>query len=283
MASESDFAEQVKRATVATGEALARAAKWLGGKAKDGFESVDPDVWKHVAELPLMGLTMLAGGATKVEALPDDGFPPVVFVHGLGGNAGQFLPMRLFFRAMKRTRTWAVELPPNCTVEVLSGVLADTLTAVADANGCTELDVVAHSLGGLVARATLLELERRGSPVRVRSLVTLGTPHTGSHLARYANTTTTNDLRPGSPVLQRLEAQLPWRGPPAQPRLVAFWSRADIIILPAEMSLVEGAENVELEGLSHNGLLLSPVAWEAAFSALQRGVVPRGPHLAPPR
>lgn len=261
-------ASAFKAAGLAVARALLKAGAAVGRAVKSGVDAVDPDVWKHAADVPLVALTMLAPAPRPLDAMPDDGRVPVLFVHGLAGHPGNFLPMRAYFRAMGRPRTHAVALPPDCSIEVLGTVLADTLEAAAARAPRGELDVVAHSLGGLVARAALLELERRGAAARVRTLVTLGTPHAGSHLARYANTVTTRDLRPGSPLLSRLDAQLPWRGPPAQPRLVAFWTRADVIILPAEASTVEGADNRELPGLSHNGLLLSPTAWDAVFRVL---------------
>lgn len=253
-------------------QSLAAAGRWVGRQAKAGVAAVDPDVWTHASDLPLIALTMLAPRPAPLESLPDDGTRPVVFVHGLAGSPGNFLPMRTWFRARGRGRTVAVALPPNCSVEVLGAVLADALVAAADLTADRRVDVVAHSLGGLVARAALVELERRrrqGRPgCAVGVLATLGTPHAGSHLARYANTVTTNDLKPGSALLARLDAQLPWRGPPEQPRLVSFWSRADVIVLPAEQATVDGAQNVELAGLSHHGLLLRPSAWDAVFDAL---------------
>lgn len=274
----------LKQAGLAAARALLKAGGAVGRAVKKGVDSVDPDVWTHAADLPLVALTMLTPKPGALAELEDDGRVPVLFVHGLGGHPGNFLPMRTYFRAMGRPRTHAVALPPDCTVEVLGGVLADTLEAAAARAPGQQVDVVAHSLGGLVARAALLEVERRGSAARVRTLVTLGTPHAGSHLARYANTVTTRDLRPGSPILARLEAQLPWKGPPSQPRLVAFWSRADVIILPAEKSLVDGAENHELPGLSHNGLLLSPMAWDAVYRAVDDGRGAPAERLpAPPR
>lgn len=261
----SGSASALKAAGLAAARAVVKAGAAVGRAVKAGVDSVDPDVWTHAADLPLVALTMLAPGARPLDTMPDDGRVPIVFVHGLAGHPGNFLPMRTYFRAMGRPRTHAVALPPDCSVEVLGGVLADTLEAAAAHAPDGVVDVVAHSLGGLVARAALLELERRSSSARVGTLVTLGTPHAGSHLARYANTVTTRDLRPGSALLERLDAQLPWRGPPAQPRLVAFWSKADVIILPAEASTVDGAVNRELPGLSHNGLLLSPTAWDAVY------------------
>ncbi len=60
--------------------------------------------------------------------------------------------------------------------------LADLLEGVAAANPGAPLDVFAHSMGGLVLRAALDELRRRGRPLP-DVVVTLGTPHDGADLA----------------------------------------------------------------------------------------------------
>jgi hypothetical protein len=60
--------------------------------------------------------------------------------------------------------------------------LADLLEGVAAANPGAPVDVFAHSMGGLVVRAALDELLRRGRPLP-DVVVTLGTPHDGADLA----------------------------------------------------------------------------------------------------
>jgi hypothetical protein len=69
-------------------------------------------------------------------------------------------------------------------------LLADLVEeAVAAAPGA-EIDLLAHSQGGLVARQALIELERRHGPEwleQVGVLVTLGTPHGGADLATGAS------------------------------------------------------------------------------------------------
>jgi len=71
-------------------------------------------------------------------------------------------------------------------------------------------------------------------------------------------------------VLERLARQVPWRGPPEQPRLVALWSRADVIVLPARSAAVDGAENIEREGLTHSAYLLLPSARRCVLDVLSR-------------
>ena len=63
------------------------------------YRSLDPGLVRHMAQLPLMGLTMLAPGrGTTGELLPVDGHRAVIFVHGFGGHPGNFLPMQIYFR-----------------------------------------------------------------------------------------------------------------------------------------------------------------------------------------
>ncbi len=268
------------RAAAATGRALAAAGGWVGRSVAAAYRAIDPDLRRHIAQLPLVGLTMLARGNPAPEPLPDDGRRPVIFVHGLGGGPGNFLPIRLFFRLHGRSRTYAAPFAGVSSLDGMATRLSEFLDAVATVNGLpadARFDIVAHSMGGLAAR---LALEDERTRDRVAVLVTMATPHAGSHLARYGNTPGSLDLRPDSEVLARLARQLPWRGPPAQPRLVALWSATDVILLPARSGVVGGAENIEMPGFTHYGYLIHPSGWRRVLEALDapRGRGPLDPH-----
>jgi pimeloyl-ACP methyl ester carboxylesterase len=258
----------VGQAAVATGRAVAAAGRWIGRSVAAAYQAIDPDLRLHLAQLPLVGLTLLARSRPEPAPLPADGRRPVVFVHGLGGAPGNFAPMQLYFRLRGRTRTYAAVFAGDGTLLELADRLSAFLEAVASVNGLpdgTPIDLVAHSMGGLVAR---LALEHESTRRRVATLVTLGTPHAGSHLARYGHTAHSLALRPDSEVLHRLARQVPWRGPPDQPRLVACWSSADVIVLPARSAAVDGAENVEMPGLTHYGYLIHPTVWRHTYDEL---------------
>ncbi len=258
------------RGLAAAGRAAGRAGVRAASAVANAYRAVDPDVRRHVAELPLLGVTLLAGAkAGRVARLPDDGARAIVFVHGLGGHPGNFGPMRAWLWLHGRRRTYAIGLDEGRPVADLAKALGAFLDRVRRVNrlaASARFDLVAHSMGGLVARALLLD---RAQAARVATLVTLGTPHAGSHPARWAATPAMLDLRPDSALLGRLRRQLPWRGPPSQPRLVCLWSRGDVLVLPAESALVEGATNVEVKGLSHYGYLLRPSAWREIAAALR--------------
>ena len=90
----------------------------------------------------------------------------------------------------------------------------------------------------------------------------------GTHAARFASTEHTVLLRPGSALFEELGSQVPWPGPPVLPRLVTFWSSADLLLLPPETARVEGAEHVEMAGSTHYDYLIQPRGWRRAFEAL---------------
>lgn len=247
------------------GSGLAVATRAAGRSVASAYHAVDPDVRRHVAQLPVMGLTMLSARFAPPVALADDGLRPVVFVHGLGGHRGNFLPLQLWLRLSGRRRLYCVGLPSGERIEALGERLRDYVGEVLAVNGLepsARVDVVAHSMGGIVARCAL---EDPATARRVSSLVTLGTPHGGTYAARYAATHHTLALRPDSPLIRRLAAQTPWRLPT---RLVCFGSSADVLLLPATTAFVAGAENHELPSVTHYGFLLRPSCWRRVEAAL---------------
>jgi triacylglycerol lipase len=106
---------------------------------------------------------------------------------------------------------------------------AQQVAAAIAAAGCDEVDVVGHSLGGLVATELLKSIDRGA---RVRRVITLGTPHAGVPFARFAAVATLGlsrsmwQLVPGSEFLARLAA----RPVPKGSELVAISGDADTLI-----------------------------------------------------
>ena len=84
-------------------------------------------------------------------------------------------------------------LPPEMTVNAVGPIddagtsLGAFLTHLANSYGVTSVDLIGHSMGGLFSRAAIRELSASGSSLRIRSLITLGTPWQGSFAADYAN------------------------------------------------------------------------------------------------
>ncbi len=109
---------------------------------------------------------------------------PVILVHGLFGFDRIGVPGARFdyFRGIAKhldslgCHAHAVRLPMASSVPARAAQLVAAIEALPH----DRIDLIAHSLGGLDARYALAKL---GLAKRVRSLVTIGTPHRGSPIA----------------------------------------------------------------------------------------------------
>ena len=119
--------------------------------------------------------------------------------------------------------------------------------------GAERVDIVAHSLGGVVAR---YYIERLGGAKHVGRVVTIGSPHHGTVIARLgALFPSARETVVGSSFYADL-------GPLVAREGIVFtsvWSRADAIIEPPESSSIAPVgEDRVFENLGHLSLLLSP-------------------------
>ena len=253
----------------AAGRLLARGAASVGESVVAAYRTLDPDLVRHMAQLPLMGLTQLAPSRPRnTERLSADGHRAVIFVHGLGGGSGNFLPMQIYFRWRGRTCTYAVSFASEEGVQQMADELAAFVRWVTETQGLPgpqSVDLVAHSMGGLVCRAALEDPEIAACVGRV---ITLATPHQGTEMARLTQTPRSLDLRPNSPLIARLDQQLPWARSPGAPELISMWSESDVVLMPPESAQVEGATNLRRDGYTHYTFLLHPESWEQTFDLL---------------
>lgn len=82
-------------------------------------------------------------------------------------------------------------LPASMTVNSVGGIdeagvhLAAYFEHLRTAYGVTTVDIVGHSMGGLFSRSALKLLKAANSPLKIRSLTTIGTPWEGAFPADY--------------------------------------------------------------------------------------------------
>jgi len=249
------------RGLAATGRGIAVGGKWVGSKAAEAYRAVDPDVQRHLIQVPLMAYTLFDKRDAEVQPSEPDGYPPLVFVHGYGGNRGNFLPMSWLFWLAGRKRSYRVGFAAGRSIEEQAVDLVEFVERVCQINQAPRVDLVAHSMGGLVARIALQELSLAE---RVQTFVSLAAPHHGTYPARYANTEVLKCLRPGSELVARLaKGQIP-----ESVRVVCMWSRNDLFVLPPESALLDGAERVDLTPFTHYSYLIAPRCFEALRGVL---------------
>ncbi len=116
------------------------------------------------------------------------------------------------------------------------------------AGGVTAVDIVAHSMGGLAVRQLLDQFPAVAT--RVRRVITLGSPHSGTFAAWLIWGDGAREMRPGSAFLKQL------RGASTHgAELVSIRAPFDVRILPGSSSVLAGARNFQLPCLGHRDLL----------------------------
>lgn len=175
---------------------------------------------------------------------------PVLLVHGYQCNRGFWFQLRgRIARAGRQVGTISLA-PVFNDIDGYVEQLARRIEAVCAAAGTERLILIGHSMGGLAARAYL----RRHGNVRVAKLVTLGTPHHGSQLARLGPGENGRQMIPGNVWLAGLNAP----GAVPLPETVSIYSCQDNYVMPQDSSLLEGAKMVPLAGIGHLEMAFSP-------------------------
>ena len=222
-------------------------------------DKIHPDVRREMPNFPLLGLVTLVSSTRPIKPEPDvdSRRPPVLFVHGFGGGPKNFGLMRAWFRVLcGRRALYVADYRRARSFEEAADMVRTQIAAIVEREELGDharIDIVGHSMGGIVTR---LALEDRGVRARVGTLITLGSPHNGSWPARYLGTAFARGLVPSSDIMERLRAQVPHD--PSWPRVVAFWSQRDILIVPAEGARLEGAASVQCDDETHLSWLVRP-------------------------
>jgi triacylglycerol esterase/lipase EstA (alpha/beta hydrolase family) len=199
------------------------------------------------------GAAYLAQGALmpfgRKQAAPDleVGDRLRVFVHGFGANRAIFVPMMASLRSHSNVVQTAVNVRGRC-VEEMAEHLDRWLVHHAPE---MEVELVGHSLGGLVSRWFTQAIDEGR---RVRRLVTLGSPHYGTRVARYVRRTElTKQLREGSELTERMKGLAAPEGVVA----LSVAGKNDQLVRPWHSALMPFGEHLVIDDMTHNSLLYS--------------------------
>jgi len=176
----------------------------------------------------------------------------LLLVHGVGVNDGVWFALRRKLSGRGLGPVYTINYgPPLAGIEHFAGQLASRIDAVCAATGAERVTLIAHSMGGLVARAYL----RRFGAGRIAQLITIGTPHHGSMLAWTFAGRCLAQMRPGSRWLTDINHDE--SVPPPVPT-TSIWSRHDSMVAPQASAELSCARNVAMVGIGHNALLNHP-------------------------
>jgi len=134
---------------------------------------------------------------------------PVLFVHGIADGPATFTDA-IAALDRERQQAWFFHYPSGFRVGKVADGLAAALRRLRREHGFERLSIVAHSMGGLVARDAIQQLASGEPRVRVDRFVTVSTPWSGHAAATIGvdflrhPVPAWRDLVPGSAFLQRV-------------------------------------------------------------------------------
>ena len=203
------------------------------------------------------GASMLQSSWTMPRAAPrqviypDSPGPPVLLLHGYGCNSGYWVHLTPLLDAVRISHATLDLEPITCDIDDYAPRVQRAVETLCAEAGAAKLVIVAHSMGGLVARAWL----RQHGAARLARLITLGTPHHGTCLASFGVGRNAAQMRRAgaadgleSDWLRTLAAA---ESAATRALVTSIYTHQDNIISPQTSSCLAGARNIELGGVGH--------------------------------
>ncbi|MGI8627890.1 MAG: lipase family alpha/beta hydrolase [Geodermatophilaceae bacterium] len=204
--------------------------------------------------------------AVPSDSVAQDQPGPVLMVPGLGGSTTGLAVLAGTLRVDGRDVT-VMQLPGDGRGDLRdqAQALADTATAALERTGAPSVDVVGYSAGGVVARLWVADF---GGDAIARRVITLGSPHHGTQLARLAEDVAPGacpactQIAPDSDLLRQLNAG---DETPDGPEFVSIWTTLDETVTPPDSARLDGALGIPVQSVcadsqvSHSGLITDPL------------------------
>ena len=203
------------------------------------------------------GLAANNRGAEPVESAE---IHPVVLVHGFTGSPGSMATLQANFAAQGR-QAFAIDLPSENNVTNAQAI-ATFVNSVKAQTGATQVDLVAHSMGGLSTRYYIKSL---GGGANVAQYVSLGSPHYGVYAACFLPTSFGGQMCPFSSFLSGLNSG---DDTPGSLLYTTIYSTGDGTVPNSSSRLDGGACFKQVTGVSHSGLTSNATVFTHVLSAV---------------
>ncbi len=219
------------------------------------------------AALTEWGMSIAVSAARPMGFLPLPGVSrcgprPVIVLHGYAMNRANFLPLGYRLARAGLGPVFGFEYWTLGRIAAAAKQLGWFVDQVRTATGATEVDLIGHSMGGVVAR---YYVTLAGGDDAVNRLITLGSPHAGSDASGYGIGHPARELVLGSELFTQLAAA----PPPNHAKITLIWSRGDALVPGAQQTAFPGAEVIMYDDLGHVALLGSRRVAGEIISRLQ--------------
>ncbi|MBI5184101.1 MAG: alpha/beta hydrolase [Nitrospinae bacterium] len=190
---------------------------------------------------------------------------PIIMIHGYMVRAGTMwvIKRRLISDGWKEIYMWDYIPPYKEGIPYYAQRLKEKVNEILERSGAEKVDMVCHSMGGLVARHYISHL---GGDIKVKRLVTIGTPHNGSGLWSFSIGRSGKDMRPGSEFLMKLGSI------PPGILTTSIYTTFDELVIPYQSCKIEGEGVINREEgyIGHAGLLFSKRIYNLIKEGLSR-------------
>jgi pimeloyl-ACP methyl ester carboxylesterase len=175
---------------------------------------------------------------------------PIILVHGYAMSRSCFLPLARRLARAGLGPVLGFEYWSLGKVSSAARELGSYVEQVCRELDCDEVDVIGHSMGGVVSR---YYVTLAGGAARVRNLITIASPHRGTDVSAVGVGSPSKELFIGSSLIQRLEAA----PAPQKTRITAMWSRGDALVPGARLARLRGAEEIIYNDMGHVTMIAS--------------------------
>jgi predicted alpha/beta hydrolase family esterase len=226
----------------------------------------------EIAEFPLAVLAMSlnarpqsqSSSPARAPGVAPDAVRPVLLLHGILCNAQVWRGVQTRLRSAGFGPIEALDVEPLLAdIELQARQVAPRLLALQRQCNGERVIIIAHSMGGLIARALLRDLGASA----IRRVVTIASPHHGTTMVRGLPWPDTRQMSRVSPWLGALN--LAQEGRFTVP-FASIFTGEDNLVAPAESARLEGAELHELHGVGHLGILRSHRALDCVMTTLNQ-------------
>ena len=170
---------------------------------------------------------------------------PVLLIHGIDDTEALFQRIRPCIERSGRV-VQCLNLSPNNGAAALDVLARQVDRFVQTTFGDREpIDVVAFSMGGLVAR---YYVQRLGGIARTKRLITISSPHKGTFTAYLRGNEGARQMRPGSAFLRDLNGDARvLQGI----EFTSIWTPFDLMIVPAYSSVLPIGRAIRVSVIAH--------------------------------
>lgn len=208
---------------------------------------------------------LIPQSVTNGIAVPDNPHLPVLFVHGFTCNSGFW---RVFLK--HGSRRWnnhigTINLEPlHGCIDQYSAQIDARIDELLQASNSSQCLIVAHSMGGLAVRSYLRNTQAKH---KIKGVITLGTPHTGTLLAHFSTAPNARQMRRFNDWLSALrESETVDNLPPFE----AMIGTHDNIVAPRECATFELANNTYFPGVTHLAMAYNQPLIDWTYTRLER-------------